>query len=154
MDMIDKIISREGGAKITNDPTDPGGVTKYGISSKSHPGLDVANLTYEQAKDLYIKEYFVAPHLQLLPTALQEPVMDFGVHSGVMTAIRFLQKLCGVKQDGVIGDETLKSLAALSVADVVTAYRRERILFLAKQVVDAPPKAKYLVGWLNRVLSL
>jgi lysozyme family protein len=154
MDMIDKIISREGGAKVTKDPVDPGGTTKYGISAKSHPGLNIEVLTYEQAKDIYIQEYFVQPGFQQLPVELQEPVTDFGVHSGTATAVRFLQKLCGVSQDGVLGTQTLNALKALPLADVVAAYRRERVLFLAKQVVDVPAKAKYLVGWLNRALSV
>lgn len=154
MDLIDRIIAREGGDKVTNDPVDPGGLTKFGLSKRANPDLDIANLTYDQAKGVYIDKYFLKPGFQQLPEILQEAVTDFGVHSGPQTAVRFLQKLCGVKQDGVLGPSTLEALAKLPVADVLQAYRRERVLFLAKQVVDAPAKAKYLLGWLNRALSV
>lgn len=33
--------------------------TKYGISAKAHPNVDIENLTLEQAKDLYWREYWV-----------------------------------------------------------------------------------------------
>ena len=154
MDLVDRIIAREGGAKITNDPNDPGGLTKYGISQRSHPNLDIANLTYEQAKDIYIQEYFMKPNLQLLPTMLQEPVMDCCVHSGPQTAIKLLQKILAVAQDGIIGPNTLKVLSGQNLQTVYTSYQRERILFLARQVVNDPTKLKYLLGWLSRVLNI
>jgi lysozyme family protein len=154
LDMIDRVISREGGAKVTNDPADPGGLTKFGISKRSFPDLDIENLTYEQAKDIYIKKYFVEPRVQLLPQELQEMVLDFGVHSGPQTAVRFLQKLVGEKQDGFVGPDTLIAIGKQDVKVLVAAYRRERCLFLAKQVVDSPAKLKFLMGWLNRALSV
>lgn len=154
MDMIDRIIAREGGDKITEDPHDPGGLTKYGISQKAHPELDIRALTYDQAKDVYIHDYFVSTRIHMLPEMLQEAVMDFGVHSGPVTAIRYLQKIIGVPQDGVIGNQTLKAIAKNDLPSVFRALTRERVLFLSRQVVNKPVKLKYLVGWLNRVLSI
>jgi len=43
--IIKEVLRREGGAKLTKDPDDPGGVTKYGISKRSNPDVDVENLT-------------------------------------------------------------------------------------------------------------
>lgn len=154
MDMVDRVIAREGGAKITNIPGDSGGLTKYGISQSSHPDINIAALTYDQAKDIYIKEYYTQPNIHLLPTYIQEYVLDFGVHSGPKTAIQFLQKVIGATQDGVIGNETLNKLVTNDPTTITKAYIRERCLFLAKQVITQPTKLKFLVGWLSRVLSL
>lgn len=48
MDMIDRVIAREGGSKITRDLHDPGGVTKYGISQRAYPDEDIENMTLEE----------------------------------------------------------------------------------------------------------
>ena len=52
-------LGLEGKEKYTNDPRDPGGPTKYGIAGKYHPGVDIEHLTLEQAKEIYIKEYWI-----------------------------------------------------------------------------------------------
>jgi lysozyme family protein len=80
--------------------------------------------------------------------------MDCCVHSGPGTAIKLLQKIVGVNQDGVIGPNTIKGVHNANPVDVFYAYQRERILFLARQVYNDPTKLKYLVGWLNRVLGI
>jgi lysozyme family protein len=150
--MIDRIIAREGGAKITRDPNDPGGLTKFGISQKAYPNLDIANLTYEQAKDIYIRDYYTKNNIQLLPERFQEPVLDFTVHSGPMNGVGLFQKIVGAKPDGKIGPVTLAAVNRNNPDDIIVAYRRERVTFLARQVVASPAKLKYLIGWLLRAL--
>ena len=44
---VKEILRHEGG--YVDDPVDRGGETKYGISKRSYPDLDIANLTLEQA---------------------------------------------------------------------------------------------------------
>ena len=50
----------EGWSAVSDDPDDPGGLTKYGISKVNHPEVDVANLTLEGAKAIYKKMYWNA----------------------------------------------------------------------------------------------
>jgi lysozyme family protein len=50
------VLRMEGGTTVENDPHDPGGMTKFGISHKAFPDLDIANLTLEQAKEIYRRE--------------------------------------------------------------------------------------------------
>ena len=45
---FDRLIGHEGG--YVNNPADPGGETKYGISKRSYPSLNIANLTREMAE--------------------------------------------------------------------------------------------------------
>ena len=51
------VFDREGRV-YENNPDDPGGETKYGICKKSFPSLDIKNLTEDQAKDIYYKNYW------------------------------------------------------------------------------------------------
>ena len=50
------ILNFEGG--LSNHTNDRGGTTKFGISKKSYPNLDISNLTLEQAKDIYKRDYW------------------------------------------------------------------------------------------------
>ena len=153
--MLDRIIAREGGAKVTNDPSDPGGLTKFGISKKSHPGVDIANLTYEDAKQIYMQQYVLGPKLHLInDLKTQEMLVDFGVHSGPATAVRHLQRIVGATQDGRLGPATLAKLDALPVKDVQKAITLARCVFLARQCQTTPSKLKYLTGWITRAVGL
>lgn len=51
------VVGLEGG--YSNDPRDPGGETKFGISKRYHPELDIANLALEQAKSIYLNGYWI-----------------------------------------------------------------------------------------------
>ena len=44
-DIINEVLESEGGSRITKDPLDAGGTTKYGISQRAYPKLDIEALT-------------------------------------------------------------------------------------------------------------
>ncbi len=50
------VVGLEGG--YVSDPKDPGGETKWGISKRAYPDLDIANLTLEEAKAIYQRDYW------------------------------------------------------------------------------------------------
>ena len=157
MDLIDRVIAREGGAKVTNDPNDAGGLTKYGISARAHPGVDIANLTYEHAKDIYIREYWVAPGFQQLPAVLQAVCLDWGVHSGPPVPVEALQRLVGVSVDGRIGPATLAALSSFpsqKLDELASALTLQRVMYLTRNAIARPQNLKFLVGWLTRALTV
>ncbi len=153
LDMFDRLIAREGGDKVVNIPGDSGGLTKFGISQRAYPHLDIANLTYDGARAIYLKDYWQANNLQLLPSQLQEPMLDWVVHSGPRPAVLTLQRLCGVDTDGQIGPRTALA-AGINPAYLAMALARERMLFLIKKVEQDVSKLKFLRGWLSRVMGL
>src|ERR1700679_2465928 len=110
--LIMEIIQREG-AKDTDNPNDPGGRTKYGISEKSNPSAwKNGPPTLDAAKQIYMDLYVNAPGFtKIQPSFLMNQLVDFGVNSGPKTAIMHLQKLLGLTQDGVIGPSVLATLA-------------------------------------------
>ncbi|WP_439155235.1 holin-associated N-acetylmuramidase [Yoonia sp.] len=116
------IIAREGG--YVNDPDDPGGATKYGVTvhTMRRLGLDLTGdsqvdaadvkvLTRARAVSIFVDHYFRRPGIDRLPAPLQASVFDMYVNAGG-NAVKILQRLLGdmripVTVDGVIGPETI-----------------------------------------------
>jgi len=89
-DFFSRVIQHEAG--YVNDPDDPGGETKFGISKRQFPGLDIKNLTIEQARTIYSREYWHRPGFWRLPALLSIRVADVGVTAGQATAIKMMQR--------------------------------------------------------------
>ena len=104
-DAFDKLIGHEGG--YVYDPRDPGGETKYGISKRAYPDLNIQSLTLDQAKAMYRKDYWDKLRLQELPEAIRYSLFETAVNAGIKQAVTLLQRAAGVAEDGVIGRVTI-----------------------------------------------
>lgn len=137
----------EGG--YVNDPHDPGGETKYGISKRAHPDVDIPSLTEEKAALIYRHDYWNRIHGDSLPEVVALVTFDFAVNSGVRRASTTLQRVVNVTQDGVIGKKTIaaaKHLVPMSVAEGILVERASFLVGLHRP--------HFLKGWMRRVVSL
>ena len=104
---IGKTLSKEGGSRFTDDPQDRGGATKYGISQRSYPNLDIRNLTEHQAREIYKRDFWDrvrGDEVSSQPVA--ENLFDTCVNMGVRTGSRLAQLAVDVQPaDGVIGSK-------------------------------------------------
>ena len=89
-----------------NDPHDHGRRTRWGISQRAHPKVDLDTLTKEGAHDIYFRQYWLKARCHLLPEPLDQVVFDAAVHSGVSQSIRWLQESVDVHPDGKMGERT------------------------------------------------
>ena len=129
-------LKYEGG--YVNHPSDPGGATNLGVTIATFrryvkPNGTIADLkalTVDQAKTVYRRQYWDAVSGAELPDGVDFAVFDFGVNSGPDRAIKRLQKLAGVPQDGRIGPATLKAVRAIPHAKMIHDYQDERLAFL------------------------
>ena len=71
-------------------PGDPGGLTKWGISQRAHPSVGVANLTREQAIEIYREDYWDRLGCEGLPAPLDVALFDTAVNVGVNRALGWL----------------------------------------------------------------
>lgn len=164
-DIVDDIIRREGGEKETNDPSDSGGRTKYGISERSHPEAWAdGDVTHAEARQIYEKVYILAEKFNLLPELLKHQVVDYGVPSGPDASTRLLQQVLGVKIDGEIGPNTLNAIAdypsgklfGVEVPGSVLlnlAFRDARVLRYATLAKQRPKDLRFLLGWIKRTFE-
>lgn len=146
---FDRLISHEGGYVF--DPADPGGETKFGISKRSYPHLNIKELTREQAKEIYLVDFWLKIRADKLTIALSFQVFDFAVNSGISTAIRKLQAALGVADDGYWGPMSQMAADNLNTpakeADVLFKLLALRIRYMTRL-----KNWKYHgAGWANRI---
>lgn len=146
----------EGG--YVNDPIDRGGKTKYGISERQYRGLDIENLTAEQAREIYRRDYWNANNLDAFPMPLCLLLFDALVQHQPRTAISLLQRALRVPGDGLIGPVTIKAahraMRRDAGIDAVTNTLALRAHLYAGLVTADSTQARFLYGWLRRLFLL
>lgn len=162
-----EIVRREGG--FVNDPDDPGGATKYGVTIHTLRALrgsatvaDVKALT--EAVAIFKGQYFERPKINQLPAPLQASVYDMQVNAGA-NAIKILQRLTadfGVKLavDGVLGPKSIGAIDRIhrkAGAQFVDAYGIARRNYYFRIGDRRAASRKYCVtrkggkgGWITR----
>ena len=84
----------EGG--YVNNPADPGGATRFGISeavarANGYQG-DMVELPIEFAKDVYRRKYWEPLQLDAIPDELRYPLFDAAVNSGLEQSVKWLDR--------------------------------------------------------------
>ena len=146
------VIDAEGGSRVISDT---GGTTKFGISSKAHPGVDIEHLTRKDAERIYHESYWEPIHGDALPPMLAFVVFDAAVNMGVAKAVTILQTcLRKVAVDGVMGPETLAATKLyLPRAELVAQCLELRLRHYA-DLAKAAAYFPYHYGWRMRVMRL
>lgn len=148
---ISFVLQMEGG--YTLDPNDPGGETNFGISKKAFPNLDIKNLTVDQAKDIYVKEYWNKCSCDQLPPPYAISVFDCAVNQGVGKSIRLLQIALGVEVDGIMGTETVSACFSKGKYGL-KHYLGKRLAEYARLMSDNPKLLVFAYNWSYRVVAL
>lgn len=141
-------VGLEGG--YVNDPADPGGETKYGISKRSHPAVDIKSLTLDQAKDIYQREYWLMAHCYEMPERIGHLVFDAAVHHGPVVAIKLLQRALRVADDGEYGRITHGTLQSRDTNETLDLLLAQRAIYMT----TCPAWPTYKLGWLKRLFNL
>jgi len=154
-DIINVVIKHEGG--YVNDPTDLGGETKYGITKRFYPDVDIKNLTEDQAKQIYYNDYWVANKVPSMPDNLKHIYFDMCINQGKGTAVKVLQRAVNskggdLKVDGGLGPKTIEAINKYKPCDNRTrCYRLKHYYDLVNK---KPEQEKFLFGWFRRALEV
>ena len=149
-EIIADVIEQEGGSKLVKDHA---GYTRFGVSERSGMSAEeIKNLTYEQAAEFYMKEYYKP--LKRLPAHLLHICIDTAVNTGRRQMIKLLQRasgLAGQDVDGYLGPTTYKAAESCTVG----SFREQRFLFYENLVNAQPEKyEKFRMGWLRRTMRV
>jgi lysozyme family protein len=153
---FDRVIGHEGGYQA--DSRDRGnwtsGIigqgelngTKFGISAMSYPKLDIKNLTVEQAKAVYKRDFWDAFNMDKFPPAMQFQLFDATINHGWRRVVPMLQRAVGVTDDGIIGNRTVEAVKAMELNDLLMKFLAERIEYFTK----ISTFNTYAKGWMMR----
>lgn len=163
---FEETLGHEGG--YVNDPADPGGATKYGISLRwlrsVQPNAsvdDIKQLTEDEAKGLYYEHWWEKYRYGELPARIGPKVFDISVNTGPSQAHKLLQRatwaVCGeankIKDDGVLGPMTLATVVECDADMLLSAYRSEAAGFYRTLVAQKPNFKRFIKGWLKRAYT-
>lgn len=150
-DAIDFVIRNEVGSRpdggYTNDLADAGGETKWGISARSNPGVDIKNLTLEEAKAIYKRKYWMFDGITY--QAVANKLFDTYVNME-HAAIKLAQAIVGSTQDGLYGSNTEAKINTIDPVKFLSYYRVWLVRHYEDIVIANPSQGKYLNGWINR----
>ncbi len=130
---------KDGG--YTNDKDDPGGETKWGISKRAYPDIDIKSLTQEEALRLYEKDYWLKAGCDKMEKAMSIVVFDSAVNCGVGRTRSWLDEFAKAKEKA----PNLKGERWMI---------QRRTQYYLELVKKRPALNKYIKGWLNRVNDL
>lgn len=132
-----------------DDSRDSGGATKFGISSRSYPDLDIKNLTRMQAIEIYRADYWNRLKANECPAQIAIVLFDAAVNQGLISAIRMLQKSLGVTVDGIMGPLTIAAALRADLRKVIPEFIARR----GYQYALHPEVARFGLGWFRRLAA-
>ena len=143
--IIDRVLGHEGG--YTSGGNDPGGETKWGISKRSYPNLNIKTLTREQAIVIYKRDFWDRMHLDCATDGVAFQLLDFALNSGIETAVRYFQRVVGTADDGYWGPISQEAANLMSESDIILLLNAERLDFMTK-LKNWPTAGR---GWARRI---
>ncbi|WP_455756498.1 glycoside hydrolase family 108 protein [Sulfurimonas sp.] len=154
-------IGHEGG--YVDDPTDNGGETKFGISKRSFPEIDIKNLSLSTAKSIYLENYWNTKqaNLGLLPDSIGIEVFDTSVNMGRHRALKMLQEALNLlnrnesrfddlKVDGWIGNATISAVEKTKESELLKVLNGLQFTKYLEFVNNNEDQERFFAGWIKR----
>lgn len=138
---------------------DKGGLTRWGLSSKAHPDINLDTLyTFEDAKPIYYSDYWIANHLPGLPSIVPFMLFDAIVQHGRKNPVKWIQDIIGVDTDGILGPKTtIAIINAVKLAGplwLIDKYMARRLQVYGFIVENDESQRVFFRGWMNRMANL
>lgn len=154
---FDLLMELEGGT--VDNPSDPGGLTKWGISSRSHPDVDIENLTKEGAKAIYKEEYWPWYMERVTDWSVAAELFEQLVNMRPKTAVKVWQRAlnylgAGIAVDGEFGAVTLRNINRYSRrmrVPLLKALNGVQFMHFFKLVEGGERFDNFARGWLRRI---
>ena len=148
------MLPHEGG--YSNNPHDPGGPTKFGISAIRHPELNIHDLTLAQAEEIYRRDWWDKyGYGRIDDQDIANKVFDLSVNMGASRAHKILQEACNrcgsnIKEDGGLGPITIAAVNSRDPVPLMIWMRSVAGDFYRTLAEEKPQLKAFLDGWLER----
>lgn len=167
LDAITTVLKHEGG--YGDNPNDPGGPTKYGISLRWYLEFgrdldgdgdidadDVRALTEPLAVEEYREHFWLPAYDSINDQRVATKVLDLAVNMGAHQAHVLVQRALNrlgrsVSVDGILGRrESVPAINACEPEVLLHAIMEQQVRFYHAIVDYRPRSAVFLEGWLDR----
>lgn len=158
------LMNNEGGFKLHKIEGDTGGITYAGITRKNYSNwvgwkyLDNEDnfnpYLLEAVYDFYEEEYWNKIKANLYNNfSIKNLIFNFSVNVGIGRAIKLMQRVLKITQDGIIGPITIETLNKMDSEIFKLKYTIEKISYYTKICNNKSNQKKFLLGWINRSLQ-
>lgn len=152
-----KIKVIEGG--YSNKSSDYGGETNWGISKKQYPQIDISKLTFEDALEIYKRDFwnfYRCYEIESQPVA--EKIFIAIINMNPFAAVRCVQKAlnnCNIvtRVDGIMGSNTIVGINKVNENWMLDSLRVELCRHYADVVSMDKSQIANLLGWIHRGLE-
>ncbi len=156
---LERVLADEGGYAV--GVGDRGGPTKFGISQRQYPELDMPSLTRAQAAAIYYRDWWLRFDFGALPEAIGAKLFNLAINMGPREATLCLQRAlraCGIAvgEDGTLGAQTRGAASRADSGALLVALRSEaaghyrQLAAAAAHRGGGQLRERFLRGWLNR----
>lgn len=152
---INIVLKHEGG--YVNNPNDPGGETKYGISKAQYPNVDIKNLSLDAAKRIYYEDYWLGRGVNgIFSQEVANFALDTVVHHGKGPQILQEAAIISGKRialDNSMGPQTRNAINSIDPNTYLKNAVNARVEYI-HSVVANNPNLKYAEkGMIKRAKS-
>lgn len=151
---VDYVLANEGGYVF--DKNDPGGETKWGISKRTYPSLNIKALSLDEAKKIYYCDYWLKGKFEeIRDERVAIKLFDLAINVGITQANRIIQRALrstgnNVKDDGILGPISLKAINSSNANLLICALCSEAAGYYRLLAAINTNMKQFLNGWLNR----
>lgn len=148
------VLQHEGG--VSAHRLDPGGLTNKGITQRTYDAFragvgaskqSVRAIGDDEVARIYREQYAKPIWFDRLPSGVDYALFDFAVNSGVSRAVKMIQGTVGVRQDGIMGNQTLAAIRAYGATSLILALCDARLAFV-RRLKTWPTFGR---GWQKRI---
>ena len=149
------------GDKDSDNPNDYGGESKFGISKRSYPDVDIASLTIEEASVIYERDYWKPYRIdEVIDQTIANQIFLLLINMNPEKAIRIIQtaiNVCGrtitvIDVDGKMGEDTIDSLNKLDRFWLSDHIRIEECRYYLAETDRDKTQINNLRSWIRRTL--
>jgi len=158
-DAIDLVMRTEGG--FIDDPQDPLGTMKYGLSVRELSSLlgrdaskdDLKNLSFDTAREIYRNEYLNGAASAIASVQLKATYLGLATFSGRIQANKFFQAAVGkidklpIAEDGELNNETIRRINAIEPNLLIETVNCEDV----KYIKSLASFEKFGLVWMRRL---
>lgn len=162
--LIPFILQWEGG--FVNDPDDLGGATNKGITigafteykkrkgQKAPTVTDLKNISDAEWRDVFKSLYWDRWEADEIKSQAVANILVDWVWASGSHGIKRPQRLLGVKEDGIVGKQTIAAVNAMDAATLFKMIKDDRAKFIDEICKARPKNEKYRKGWMNRINAI